>query len=214
MEGLEAILIGRYFLVPNNQRGFSWEGQNIEDVTNDLILADSKAHYFGPLIVTRDQEGDLDEDNYTPTSKCIIEDGQQRLTAFFLLINSMRQRLIELDNKESLESRQLDTLLFYFKGGSKNLRMQNSNPDLNACFSNLVVGDPPMPGNMSAPMRAMENANEISVKFFSEKTREECLQWKNRLTRQARFILVDLDAAGVDRYLTFDAIKSRGLPLT
>ena len=214
MEGLEAILIGRYFLVPNNQRGFSWEGQNIEDVTNDLILADSIAHYFGPLIVTRDQEGDLDEDNYTPSSKCFIEDGQQRLTAFFLLINSMRQRLIELDNKESLESRQLDTLLFYFKGGSKNLRMQNSNPDLNACFSNLVVGDPPMPGNMSAPMRAMENANEISVKFFSEKTREECLQWKNRLTRQARFILVDLDAAGVDRYLTFDAINSRGLPLS
>jgi hypothetical protein len=63
-------------------------------------------------------------------------------------------------------------------------------------------------------MNAMQAAWDWAKAYFSDMDKDECLQWKNRLMHQARFILVDLEKAGVDRYLTFDAINSRGLPLS
>jgi hypothetical protein len=213
MEGIEQILNARYFEIPKNQRGFGWSLGNLNDLISDLKLAGKKAHYMGPIIVTRDKEGDLEEDNFRPTIKCILEDGQQRLTAFFFLMRALQLRFETIDEGVSVESEKLNSLLFYVKG-DRNLRLRNANAELAACFSNCILGSPPMPGQLTAPMNAMRFAHEWATKFFAESDRNECVKWMNRLTNQARFILVDLDSEGVDRYLTFDAINSRGLPLS
>ena len=68
MEGLEVILNGRYFSIPENQRGYSWEDRHLEDLQNDLLLAGTSAHYLGSIIVSRDNDGDLEDDRMTPRS--------------------------------------------------------------------------------------------------------------------------------------------------
>jgi len=214
MESTKNIISNRYFVIPKNQRGFSWTEKELEELKCDLELAVPKAHYLGPIIVTGDKSGDLKEDNYRPANKCILEDGQQRITAFFLLLRALEEQLISLNGGDpNTESEEIHSLLYYKKGGDK-IRLQNDNPALQACFAHLMDGSQPRPDGPTAPMRALVKASSWCHGFAEKLDEPECLKWKNRLTHQALFILVDLDQAGVDRYLTFDAINSRGLPLS
>ncbi|MBL6995465.1 DUF262 domain-containing protein [Desulfobacula sp.] len=214
MINLYSILNTRYFIIPENQRGFSWLTINFVELVSDLILIKKKGHYLGPIIVTRDRtNGEIVDDDGTNLLKYILEDGQQRLTAFFFLIRALQLRLKELDGTETIEQQELGKLIFYKKGEIK-LRLQNTNDDLDACFSNLMRNSPPIPRDETAPMKAMIEAFDWCTKYYSDKARDECIQWKNRFMNQSKFIIVDLDSEGVDRYLTFDAINSRGLPLS
>lgn len=58
---------GRYFVIPENQRGFSWGPSQVTDVINDLNLAGTQSHYMGPLIVSRSYTPDFQDDELTTT---------------------------------------------------------------------------------------------------------------------------------------------------
>lgn len=59
-----ALCSSKYFVIPANQRGYSWGVREVEDMLNDLVLADTNAHYLGPVIVT--------QNNSIPLSKMTI----------------------------------------------------------------------------------------------------------------------------------------------
>lgn len=64
------------YLIPLYQRTFSWSENEIGQMIEDIYGFDGKQYYLGSLIVDKRQE-DLYE----------VIDGQQRLTALFLLLN-------------------------------------------------------------------------------------------------------------------------------
>lgn len=66
---------GRY-LIPLYQRAFAWTENEIEQLIDDINSFDADRYYLGSLIVNRNADGKFE-----------TIDGQQRLTALFLLLN-------------------------------------------------------------------------------------------------------------------------------
>lgn len=213
MISLEKMFGSRVYLIPKNQRGYSWTIKEINDLFSDLDLMGDQSHYLGTVICTK-QDDFIDEIDRTPTYKYILEDGQQRLTTFLIIINEIKRRFLEIDQRETVESDGLDRLI-KFKRGSIGLRIENQNPALNECLSHHLLGYPSLPAEKTPPMRCIENAKRHIAEIVNRiELRDDLILLRNKVCKQVQIIDVDLASARVDRYLTFDAINSRGLPLT
>lgn len=201
------------FIIPKNQRAFSWNRKNVEDVFNDLILAGTDAHYMGPIIVSRTDRPDFQDDDYSNISEFYLEDGQQRLTSLMLIVKAMLDRLNQVAPDDTATIINLRQILFY-KSGHQMLRLSNENPDLNQFFQYLLTGSPAPPAVRTPPMRALENALNYATAKVATFDHRNLKKWLNKFSNQAKFIWVDLKTEGINRYLAFDAINSRGLPLS
>lgn len=203
---------GRFFVIPENQRGFSWGGRQVDDVIADLQLADTQSHYMGPLIVNRTDSPDFQDDELTTTAEFILEDGQQRLTTLFIFANEIRKCMVS-KGIYSIHSQQLESYIFLKHKGQK-LRLQNKQLVMQDYLSYILTGKPAPPAERVPSMEALDEVRSHIEHYVSNLQDHELLAWKQRICNQALFVWVDLATAGVNRYLTFDAINSRGLPLS
>lgn len=203
---------GRFFLIPDNQRGFSWGARQVDDVIADLKLADTQSHYMGPLIVNRTKSPDFQDDELNTTAEFILEDGQQRLTTLFIFANEIRRHMVAR-GIHAVHSQQLESYVHLKHKGQK-LRLQNEQQVLQNYLSYILTGSPAPPAERVPAMEALDQVQRHIDSFVSRLGDQELLVWKQRVCNQALFVWVDLATAGVNRYLTFDAINSRGLPLS
>jgi hypothetical protein len=118
-----------------------------------------------------------------------------------------------LEGAQTLDSRNLETIIFYEHHG-RQLRLQNQNSALNDSLSYILTGAPALPAQISPPMRAMQEVTEYVRNKLETLELKEILILNKRLINQAKFIWVDLATEVVNRYLAFDAINYRGLPLS
>jgi len=213
MNRFSDLCVGRYYVIPQNQRGYSWAPEHAEAIFSDLNLAGTHAHYMGPIIVTRTGEPDFQDDDLNTTVEFTLEDGQQRLTTFFMIACEILRRIEVINGAPDIESLEIQRLLFYNSGGPQ-LRLKNSNSDLHQYFSFLLTGSPAPPGQRTPPMVALDRVRGCISRFFADEDLPSLIIWKKKLVNKAKFIWVDLASESVNRYLTFDAINSRGLPLS
>lgn len=84
---------GRYFLIPEFQRPYSWEAENIRSFLDDLesLLDSDQKHYFGSVVYVNDSD-DL--------NASVIIDGQQRVTTALLMLMAI-YHIIEIDADKS-----------------------------------------------------------------------------------------------------------------
>jgi hypothetical protein len=214
MHSFTLVCEGHFFIIPTNQRGYSWGLQQVDAVFSDLRLAGKNSHYMGSVIVSRTDTPDFQDDELRTTAEFYLEDGQQRITTFFLIANALRITLSKDSNPDiKLLSKELEKLIFYKQGGLLHLRIKNSNDELHQMLKHLLNGEP-QPARQTPPMIALKEAHaSICIKLSSESP-TELKKWKQRICNQAKFIWIDLKSEGIDRYLAFDAINSRGLPLS
>lgn len=78
-----------FFTVPNYQRPFSWDRDQLSDLVDDLTSANRESDYFLGTLVLHEREGRLFD----------IVDGQQRITALSLLLATMRDLLDQDENE-------------------------------------------------------------------------------------------------------------------
>ncbi|EPL3704358.1 DUF262 domain-containing protein [Morganella morganii] len=213
MISLEKMFGSRVYIIPKNQRGYSWTPKEIDDLFSDLDLMGDQSHYLGTVICTKC--GDFtDEIDKTPTYRFILEDGQQRLTTFLLIITELRRRFLEIDERETVESDGLNRLITY-KKGSISIRIENQNISLDECLKHHIIGHPSLPGVLTPPMKCLQRAKDHIASIVNKiEIRDDLIELRNKVCKQVQIIDVDLASARIDRYLTFDAINSRGLPLT
>lgn len=81
----EDLVKNRYFNVPDYQRGYSWEEDQVNDLTKDIehIAEKDHKHYTGTLVISRKE----DEKRYD------IVDGQQRITTLIILLKCLSEKL-------------------------------------------------------------------------------------------------------------------------
>ena len=117
----------KIFRIPDYQRGYAWEKQQLEDFWDDLYnLTGNRIHYTGMLSLKQLKVEDcttwLEEKWILGTYKPYhVVDGQQRLTTFIILLNS----IISLANKlneeyimdERVERIKEKYIVQYNKGG-------------------------------------------------------------------------------------------------
>jgi len=93
---LSELFVNKIFRIPDYQRGYAWGEDQLDDFWEDLTnLTDNRYHYTGMLSLkelkrseTKDwiEEGWLLNQGYTAYH---VVDGQQRLTTFVILVNSI-----------------------------------------------------------------------------------------------------------------------------
>ena len=80
-----------WFVVPEYQRPYVWQEDNIEELIEDLYYAfenkEDNDYFLGSLVLKKDKEERIQEYE--------ILDGQQRLTTFFMMIAVLRDLLIK-----------------------------------------------------------------------------------------------------------------------
>lgn len=215
MISIEKILSARAFVIPKNQRGYSWTNKEIDDLFSDMELMGDRCHYLGTVICSKNGHF-MEQETQSPNYCYSLEDGQQRLTTFMIILKLLRDRFLEIDGKETIDSTQLERLYTYKYEGVK-LRLSNENVKINEYLSHLLLNNPSEPSaTKTPPIRCLEKAyKHIKSRLEYElKTSEALKRFRNKICNQVQLIDVDLSDLMIDRYLTFDAINSRGLPLT
>lgn len=95
-QALPQVLNGRRFVVPDYQRPYSWQTQQLEDLWHDLdLMTDRSKHYTGTLVL-KDLDQEMMDDAGDVYVDCEVVDGQQRLTTCLILISELRQALLNL----------------------------------------------------------------------------------------------------------------------
>lgn len=90
------------FKIPEYQREYSWEIEQISDLFYDIENSEEDQGYFlGSLLIYSDD---------TMKGNAEIIDGQQRLATLFLMLNSIKRLLQAINDSESVE--QLKNLLY------------------------------------------------------------------------------------------------------
>ena len=141
------ILHSRRFIIPKNQRGYSWTITHVGDLIHDLEFANltDHSHYVGPIIVTEIPEKKIRDKNSHDISAYVLEDGQQRLTTLVLMLSATRKRLLEIGTRDAA-GRAEDALNYIsyqltHETDDHELRLHNDNPDINAWYRHLVLDE-------------------------------------------------------------------------
>ncbi len=118
----------RRFVIPNYQRGYSWESSQREDLLKDIenIMDKDYVHYTGTIVASKKSY----EDTYE------VVDGQQRLTSLSLLIASIYHS-DDLKPREDLKKRISSMFLFNSKNGNT-IRNLTLNHDLNVLYKEII----------------------------------------------------------------------------
>ena len=87
---VQELFTDKVLRIPDYQRGYAWERQQLEDFWEDLeYLGPDKDHYTGTVILHEQSEDILDEEGKRHRVFHVV-DGQQRLTTVVLLLNCIR----------------------------------------------------------------------------------------------------------------------------
>jgi hypothetical protein len=109
---LSKLFADRLFVVPEYQRLYSWEKQQLDELFSDLRDLSSKAadedHYMGGIVLHT-----LPDKTYTIGGKdylqCDVVDGQQRLTTLIILLKCIQLELADL-LKRGVDSQHLSDI--------------------------------------------------------------------------------------------------------
>jgi uncharacterized protein with ParB-like and HNH nuclease domain len=99
LESLKSIFKDRIFKIPDYQRGYAWQKEQLTDFWEDIVnLPNDRFHYTGLLSLKQVSRHDYESDKWKYERWLIndrgfrpfhIVDGQQRLTTFVIFINEI-----------------------------------------------------------------------------------------------------------------------------
>ena len=193
---LSEILEGRYFRVPDYQRGYAWSSRQLEEFWEDLSAVEKSGgrHYTGAITV----EALPDSSEFTLGKGFEVVDGQQRLTTIAILLSTLGSDYDPFIMKEQGE------IHYRFSYGE-------NNDDLRFLRDILSGNELRFPEN--SHQRNLRNARE----FFRSKTDGWAADQKrkiadvlmSRLTFDFRILGSDYNSGVI-----FETMNNRGKPLT
>ncbi len=220
---LAKVLNGRRFVVPNYQRPYAWEAQQLDELWQDIdLMADGARHYTGTLVL-KDQDDDVTTDSGDTLLTCEVVDGQQRLTTCLILVDQLRRALGSMDHDLARErADNLDkTYGRLWWGGLPRARLQLPE-DLNDYWLNVVLGD----GQQTKQrLTAGEQRLRDAATFFAGKIAElqrglgteESLavlqRLQTRVTNGLRFLTYEIEPSSHAGEI-FETLNGRGRDLT
>ena len=193
---LSEILEGRYFRVPDYQRGYAWSSRQLEEFWEDLSAVEKSGgrHYTGAITV----EALPDSSEFTLGKGFEVVDGQQRLTTIAILLSTLGSDYDPFIMKEQ------GGIHYRFSYGE-------NNDDLRFLRDILSGNELRFPEN--SHQRNLRNARE----FFRSKTDGWAADQKrkiadvlmSRLTFDFRILGSDYNSGVI-----FETMNNRGKPLT
>ena len=221
---LDDLFHKRLFRVPDYQRGYSWENQQVREFLEDLeLLQPGRYHYTGTVVLheanTESQRMDTDGNAYVPVD---IVDGQQRLTTIVLLLDGIRRALAGFsDPSQGLARGILKNFISADEINGQPLFKLSLNDDTDHFFKTSILAEqqgvegPQITSEKRLALAKQQIADHLESNIGDQGSKgEEWLQglyWK--VATQLRFTHYQVgDAAEVG--VIFEVMNDRGKPLT
>jgi uncharacterized protein with ParB-like and HNH nuclease domain len=207
-----------WFLVPEYQRSYIWETENVNELLEDLSSAYEKnvegEYFLGSLVLKKTDESKFDEYE--------LLDGQQRLTTFLLLLAVIRDLLEDQKHKLKINGKiqQEEDIL---EGIPARERIKYKiRDDVEEFMRNYVLenegtkkvnklSEEIHSSNLS--IHHMRNAILTISDFFGNYSNDELTGFVSFVLQKALFISVSTDDTE-DAFRLFTILNNRGLPLT
>ena len=212
----------RAFRIPDYQRGYAWETEQVDDFLEDLaLLGPSSHHYTGTVVLHKlpDAKKRMDDSGETHVEHEVV-DGQQRLTTTVILLHEISRALSDYEASRSLAEGIRRRYIHTKDTGGGPLYKLSLNDDTDSFFkgsilsNTLHVAPPPV-----ASAQRLKNARQQIEEYLSKAdghvaSREQWLhELHNKITTQLSFNLYEVDSKA-DVRLIFEAMNDRGKPLT
>jgi hypothetical protein len=211
----------RLFQVPDYQRGYAWEEEQLDDFLEDLeMLAKGSVHYTGNVVLHCVDNREVKDKHGKTYGVYNLVDGQQRLTTFVLLLAAIRQELISLKETD-LAAGIYDTYIAVPDQCGQSLAKLTLNSDCHRFFfDNVLHGRPYLDGVRIRSHRNLDFAKKHFLKFLNDRReakKDKYLDWLEELRHKVceQLILtvypVQHDA---DAGVIFEVMNNRGKPIT
>ena len=195
------------FFIPAYQRRYAWTDKQLVELYEDIkLLADKDQHFLGTILL-------LTEGHHADINMLEVVDGQQRIISLSLLLEAIKDRLVEL--KEEERTRKIEGYLFCQGLDQKKL-------------NKIVLGDLDEPDygkvlklkstSMEEDEKDIKNPRLLNAyKSFStwvgELSLEEINKYLYNLINNTIVVRLDTQKAR-DAYKLFETINNRGLRLS
>lgn len=205
-----------WFVIPEYQRSYVWQKDNIEELIEDLYYAfenkEDNEYFLGSLV--------LKNTNNQNFAEYEVLDGQQRLTTFFMMIAVLRDLLKDEDYKSTMREMIYQKENKLKKIPSRNRITYYIRDNVENFISEFIIADN---GTMkkeellnkidsdNISISNMANGILIISNLLSQKEKLE--EFVIFLLNKALFIYVSTDNTE-DAFRLFTILNDRGIPLT
>jgi len=207
-----------WFLIPEYQRSYVWDNDNINDLLDDLWYAFSNKrddeYFLGSLVLKKTDEKRFDEFE--------VLDGQQRLTTFFLFMSVLRDFANDKDLKEACHDRIFQKANKYKKIPERIRLVYKIRDNVEDFIKDFVLKIAAT--NESEKLNTHSREKNISIshmanailtirKFLSNKSQTEIENFGEFIAEKPVFIYVSTESME-DAFRMFMILNNRGVPLT
>ena len=213
----------RIFCVPDYQRGYAWEKEQVGELLEDLeLLNPPRRHYAGTIVLCKlpNEPVRMGSDGTLYETHAVV-DGQQRLTTIVLLLNELSRALDAYPDcadlaqgirKNYVQTKSIDSAPIY------KLSLYG---EADHFFRSSVL--PEKQGIAPPALRAAErlqDAKEQVAEYFGRRAdvsesehRQALMEWHGKLTQQLQFNLYEVEKEA-EVGIIFEVMNDRGKPLT
>ena len=191
---------GKYFVIPDFQRPYSWDKANVSSFIDDLesVLVKNKNHYFGSIVY-------LNEGNNST-----IIDGQQRATTVLLMLTALYHIISDNPASSTIPAQAIKDQYLYnshdYNEEKNRIKLRTVTTD-NEIFEQIFEREF---GPHSKDSKLYQ-AYEQFYQYFKEKTD---LQRYIDILKNFEVVTIALDASDDNPQKIFESINSTGKPLT
>ena len=219
---LQELFNNRVFRVPDYQRGYAWEQQQVGEFLDDLeLLSSARHHYTGTIVLYQPSNATKKtDDEGTSYVETDVVDGQQRLTTIVLLLNEISRALSAYEGSSSLAQGIRKNYVKRTSLYGLPLYKLSLNKDTDGFFKSgvlpetLDVAGPPITSAQRLLNAKEEIANYLRKAGGDTASQEQWLRdLQRKVTTRLHFNLYEVeDAAEVG--VIFEVMNDRGKPLT
>jgi uncharacterized protein with ParB-like and HNH nuclease domain len=215
-EFLSDIFKDGLYSIPDYQRNYSWEEQQLKDLWEDLEGIDltiKSNHYTGTTVVEKLR--DIAKLGKTYRAFKIV-DGQQRLATLSILVFCICERLKAFATPDS-EKTATNLYNEYIKDESVGFYKLGLNKDDDTFFKDVILQEHPKEIVGKQPATHSEKRLVTAKEYFKEKLKDKDLQYINDLVEKitSRLIFIKYEVGSeVEAGLIFEVMNDRGKPLT
>ena len=214
---IKSIFSGFWFVIPEYQRSYVWDTDNIQDLLDDLWFAyknkPNDEYFLGSLVLKKTEEKEFNEYE--------VLDGQQRLTTFFLLMAVIRDISENTDLKEVCQKRVYQKgnvfdyipervrIVYKIRDNVENFIKEYilvDNGTLNIEIEKCIESNNTSISHMANAIREMKS-------FFSDKDDQDIENFYKFLGMKLFFIYVSTESKE-DAFRMFTILNNRGISLT
>lgn len=230
LQSLTEIFNEKFFRIPDFQRGFSWETNQLEDFWEDLVnLKADKIHYTGLLTVESISKSSVENIEKWQDDLWLFErdikayyliDGQQRLTTSIILVNEIL-KLFEDDKYINFKKKSYWVNKFLFQAYGENYKSyifgyERDNPS-DEYFKTKILKQDSFTAD-KVPQQTLYTSNLKTAKSFFQKKLEKLEKTEieeifKKITAKFKFNFYEIDD-DLDVYITFETMNNRGKPLS